>query len=66
MTIMELLHLKGKRCLVSTGINNMRVRCLINDVRENWGRVDLDVVPLEGDGYGWVSLDRVEIQDGGR
>ena len=36
----------------------LRVLCTVRDARKVWDRIDLLVVPCEGSGMQWVSLER--------
>lgn len=46
--------------------NGWRVRITIEDVRSQFGRVDVKLVPQAGGGYRWVSLERVLLDEQNR
>ena len=59
MTSRELLRLLDKEGTLSLGEFTIPVRIL--DARENFGRVDVLVEPITGEGQAWYSADNVKI-----
>lgn len=52
---------------VDVRIESLRIRCRVLDARSVWGRTDLLVAPLAGDGEQWVSSDRCRyVEEGAR
>ena len=58
MKLSDLIQYHGRTGLL-LGVVNCRVR--ITDVRLAFGRVDLLVTPVDGEGSAWVSLTNVRL-----
>jgi hypothetical protein len=59
MTATEMQEILEKDCLLQ--MEKMQVRCIIRDVRVSFGREEVLVTPIGGDGQQWVNFDRVSI-----
>ena len=59
MTSRELVRLLDKEGTLSLGGFTIPVRIL--DARENFGRVDVLVEPITGEGQAWYSADNVKL-----
>jgi hypothetical protein len=67
----EIVDLIGCRCnwIVNNCLHNYNyrptgqvlVKCRIMDARLMFGRVDLEITPLNGEGRLWVALNNVEV-----
>jgi hypothetical protein len=58
-TVQTLLKLVGKEGTILTGVGSITVPIKILDARFRFGRVDLLVVPLSGNGEAWVDWNRI-------
>jgi hypothetical protein len=58
MTTNDLQPYIGRTVLVPEGDYN--VECKVIDTRELWGRVDLCVSPVTGNGHKWIAASRVK------
>lgn len=63
MTAKDAAQLLGRRGLY--GVKGMTVRVIVNDVREVFGRLDLNIAPEAGDGTAWVAADQVNLEPRG-
>ena len=52
----------GKAGRLSTEDGKLLVNVECHDVRQAWGRTDVQVIPIEGAGLGtvWVSVERIQ------
>ena len=62
LTTKELSEYIGKAGKLSCEGGKILVNVACHDVRQQWGRVDVNVIPVEGAGVGnvWVSIERVQ------
>jgi hypothetical protein len=63
MTALEQQRLIGMQGLLrlQEGSGVIRVRVTIKDAREAFGRLDVLVEPVDGEGTTWVSAERVRM-----
>lgn len=59
MTYKEAAKLIGRKGRTNFGAMQIQVEVL--DVREVFGRTDLQVRPIAGTGTGWISLDSITL-----
>jgi hypothetical protein len=65
MTNTTLMQYVGRLgTLASERSAGLRTRVRIVDARRSFGRTDVLVTPLDGDGESWVALARVELELG--
>lgn len=62
MTARELQPVIGRK--VSVRYESISVDCVVLDAREVWGRRDVLVHPVSGEGQQWVSADRCIVVNG--
>ena len=67
MTAKQALQLIDRIGFVSfanyRNVNNIRFQCRILDVRPgSFGRTDILVTPLSGEGKDWISLERIALK----
>jgi hypothetical protein len=63
MTANEMIPAVGQEILVR--FEDIRIQCVIRDVKFAYGRPLFDVEPIAGDGRQWVSMDRLLRRDNG-
>ena len=66
MTYAELQRIMGKEAILETLHEHLRVCVRIIDGRTAYGRQDVLVEPLSGEGSVWVSAERVKLRKGGK
>jgi len=59
-------HLLDHPCRIDMNANKtttsyFSVDCFIRDVRESWGRIQVQITPQAGEGLIWVDFDRVKL-----
>lgn len=58
MTYSELKQMIGQQFIVT--FEHVQVNCTVLDGRSSFGRTDILVTPISGNGQQWVSLDRIK------
>ena len=67
MTASELAKLVGMTATVPVRrgmMGTVEIEVRIIDARDSYGRTDLLIRPVAGDGEAWVSADRVKVRKG--
>jgi hypothetical protein len=63
MTLAEYSSYIGRSGTLLDVLPGLNVAITITDVRNAFGRVDVKVVPVSGNGETWVSVTRVILED---
>lgn len=61
MTIQEMAALTNYIVAYSP-VSGLEFQCTVKDVRKVFDRIDILIVPCDGGGEAWVSLDSVRIE----
>ena len=61
MTLNDYQHYMNQTATLANVLPGLAVTVRITDVRQAFGRVDVKVTPVSGNGETWVSVNRVTV-----
>ena len=61
MAAREIVQLLDREATLTTA-EGLRFQVTIVDARQAFGRLNVQVEPIAGEGTAWVSMDRVEVE----
>jgi len=64
MELKEITKLIGKEGVLVLDKDGFAVNVTIQDVKQNFGRVDVLVVPVSGTGEKWTNLNKLTLKEG--